>query len=82
MLYLCPNYSALQWQMVGEVLTEHCKNFDPEMGNIVITYKNIIFNVEIQALPRSLPSKNTSKMRISYGRVRGSGYNAHTGNNV
>ena len=62
MLYLCPNYSALQWQMLGEVLTEHCKNFDPEMGNIVITYKNIIFNVEIQALPRSLPSKNTRKM--------------------
>ena len=48
--------------MLGEVLTEHCKNFDPEMGNIVITYKNIIFNSEIQALPHSLPSKNTCKM--------------------
>ena len=62
MLYLCPNYSALQWQMLGEVLTKHCKNFDLEMGNIVITYKNIIFNVEIQALPCSLPSKNKRKM--------------------
>ena len=41
MLYLCPNYSALQWQMLGEVLTKHCKNFDLEMGNIVITYINI-----------------------------------------
>ena len=48
--------------MLGEVLTEHCKKFDPEMGNIVITYKNIIFNSEIQALPHSLPSKNTHKM--------------------
>ena len=62
MLYLCPNYSALQWQMLEVVLTEHCKNFDPEMGNIVITYKNIIFNSEIQALPHSFPSKNTRKM--------------------
>ena len=62
MLYLCPNYSALQWQTLREVLTEHCKRFDPRMGNIVITYKNIIFNLEIQALPHSLPFKNTCKM--------------------
>ena len=62
LLLLCDNYSACQWELLSNILTDFCRKTTPDAARIHVTFLNIIYNTEIPALPVHIASKTVRRM--------------------
>lgn len=62
LLLLCDSYSARQWELLSQILTEYCRGLANDVAPVNVTFLNIIFNTEIPSLPVHVASKTVRRM--------------------
>jgi len=58
----CENYASLQWEMLGQILTEYIRQKNVEAPHMQLTYHTVIYNKEMPNLRIYIKDKNIRKI--------------------
>jgi len=58
----CENYAALQWEMLGQILTDYIRQKITDAPSIQLTYLTVIYNKELQNIGMYIKDKNIRKI--------------------